>query len=150
MFAFVAFAQKTHVSNRLSLSVEANQRSQSMSTSASTLVKRNLYDIFGENDAKRRRAVIDEIYTEDIVFYEANKHVYRGRDEIDRVAGALRAKQPDFRYQVITGPEEVGDGGRIQWLEGRSGEAPVVAGTDFIIARDGRIAAIYLFFDKLP
>ena len=24
------------------------------------------------------------------------------------------------------------------------------AGTDFIIARDGRIAAIYLFFDKLP
>ena len=25
-----------------------------------------------------------------------------------------------------------------------------VAGTDFIIARDGRIAAIYLFFDKLP
>jgi len=24
------------------------------------------------------------------------------------------------------------------------------AGTDFIIVRDGRIAAIYLFFDKLP
>lgn len=24
------------------------------------------------------------------------------------------------------------------------------AGTDFIIARDGRIAAVYLFFDKLP
>ena len=24
------------------------------------------------------------------------------------------------------------------------------AGTDFIIARDGRIAAVYLFFDPLP
>ena len=24
------------------------------------------------------------------------------------------------------------------------------AGTDFIIARDGRIATVYLFFDKLP
>jgi hypothetical protein len=24
------------------------------------------------------------------------------------------------------------------------------AGTDFIIAEDGRIAAVYLFFDKLP
>jgi len=33
---------------------------------------------------------------------------------------------------------------------GRPGEAPAYAGTDFIIARDGRIAAIYLFFDKLP
>jgi hypothetical protein len=26
----------------------------------------------------------------------------------------------------------------------------VVAGTDFIIVRDGKIAAVYLFFDKLP
>jgi hypothetical protein len=29
------------------------------------------------------------------------------------------------------------------------GEAPAYAGTDFIIAQDGRIAAVYLFFDKL-
>jgi hypothetical protein len=35
-------------------------------------------------------------------------------------------------------------------VAGPPGEAPVYAGTDFIIARDGRIAAIYLFFDKLP
>jgi hypothetical protein len=29
-------------------------------------------------------------------------------------------------------------------------EVPAYAGTDFIITRDGRIAAVYLFFDKLP
>lgn len=33
---------------------------------------------------------------------------------------------------------------------GRPGEMPSYAGTDFIIARDGEIAAIYLFFDKEP
>jgi hypothetical protein len=33
---------------------------------------------------------------------------------------------------------------------GPPGEAPGYAGTDFIIARDGRIAALYLFFDTLP
>ena len=33
---------------------------------------------------------------------------------------------------------------------GHIGEAPAYAGTDFIIAREGRIAAVYLFFDKLP
>jgi len=27
---------------------------------------------------------------------------------------------------------------------------PAYAGTDFIIARDGKIAAVYLFFDELP
>jgi hypothetical protein len=34
-------------------------------------------------------------------------------------------------------------------MSGRPGEAPVYSGTDFIIARDGRIAAVYLFFDAL-
>ena len=75
---------------------------------------------------------------------------YRGRDEIHRIAGTLRASHPDFRYQPTDEPEEVGNGGRVPWVSGRPGEAPAYAGTDFIIARDGRIAAIYLFFDKLP
>ncbi len=120
-----------------------------MSFSIATLLIRNLHDVFGENDRARRRAAIDEIFSEDCVFYEP-RGVHRGRDEIDRVAGAIKATHPDFGYQPIAGPEELGNGGRIQWVSGRPGEAPGYAGTDFIIARDGRIAAVYLFFDKLP
>ena len=149
MFAGVAFAQKEHVPNRPGLSVEADQRRQAMSFSVSTLLTRNLHDVFGENDPARRRAAIDEIFTEDCVFYEP-RGVYRGRDEIDRVAGAIKATHTDFRYQPLAGPEVLGNGGRIQWVSGRPGEAPAYAGTDFIIAWDGRIAALYLFFDKLP
>ena len=119
-------------------------------SSISTLLTRNLHDVFGENDPGRRRAAIDEISHEVCVFYDPNKGIYRGRDEIDRVAGAIRATHPDFRYQPIAEPEELGNGGRVRWVSGRPGEAPAYAGTDFIIARDGRIAALYLFFDKLP
>ena len=121
-----------------------------MSYSISTLLTRNLHDVFGENDPARRRAAVDEIFTEDCVFYDPSRGVYRGRDEIDRVAGALRATHPDFRYQPIAEPEELGNGGRIQWVSGRPSEPQAYAGNDFIIARDGRIAALYLFFDKLP
>ena len=120
-----------------------------MTNSISTLLIRNLRDVFGENDRARRRAAIEEIFTEDGVFYEP-KGVYRGRDEIDRVAGAIKATHPDFQYQPIAAPEELGNGGRVKWVSGRPGEAPAYAGTDFIISRDGRIAALYLFFDKLP
>ena len=120
-----------------------------MSHSISALLIRNLRDVFGENDPQRRRAAIEEIYTEDVVFYDPQKGVYRGRDQIDRIAGAIKATHPDFRYQPIAEPEEVGDGGRVPWVAGRPGDASAYAGTDFIIARDGRIAAIYLFFDKL-
>jgi hypothetical protein len=120
-----------------------------MSYSISTLLTRNLHNVFGENDPTRRRAAIDEIFAEDCVFYDPMGGVYRGRDEIDRIAGAVRTTHLDFRYQPIAEPEEVGNGGRVQWVEDRPGEAPAYAGTDFIIARDGRIAAVYLFFDKL-
>jgi hypothetical protein len=51
-----------------------------VSFSISTLLLRNLHDVFGENDPARRRAAIDEIYAEDCVFYEA-KGVHRGRDD---------------------------------------------------------------------
>jgi len=120
-----------------------------MSYNIPTLLTRNLHDVFGENDPGRRRAAIDEIFTEDCVFYEPSG-IHRGRDEIDRVAGAIRATHPDFRYLAIAEPEELGDGGRLKWVSGRTGEPPAYAGTDFIIVRDGRIAAVYLFFDKLP
>jgi hypothetical protein len=121
-----------------------------MSFDISTLLTRNLHDVFGENDPARRRAAIDEIFTEDCVFYEPGGGVYRGRDEIYRIAGAIKATHPESRYQPIAEPEELGNAGRVKWVEGRPGEAPAYAGTDFIIARDGRIAAVYLFFDKLP
>src|SRR6266404_3396774 len=104
-----------------------------MSYSISTLLTRNL----------------QELYTEDGVFYDPSKGVYRGRDEIARIAGEIRATHLDFQYQPIAEPEETGNGGRVPWVAGRPGEAPAYAGTDFIIARDGQIAALYLFFDKL-
>jgi hypothetical protein len=104
-----------------------------MSYTILTLLTRNLRDVFGENDAARRRAAIDEIYTEDCVFYEP-KGTYRGR-EIDRVAGAIKATHPDFQYQPIAPSEELGNTGRIQWVSGRPGEPPAYAGTDHCSGR---------------
>ncbi len=120
-----------------------------MSNSISVLLRRNL-DVFGENDPARRRALIDEIFTEDCVFYDPNKGAHRGHGAIDRIAGAIKANHPDFQYQPIAEPEVSGDGGRIQWVSGRPGDTPTYAGTDLIVAREGRISAVYLFIDKLP
>ena len=124
-------------------------RRKTMSQTASTLLLRNLHDVFGEIDPVRRRAAIDEIFHEDAMFYEPNG-VYRGRDEIDRIAGVIKATHPDFQYQPLSPPEEMGDGCRVRWVSGSPGKPPAYAGTDFIIVRDGKIAAVYLFFDKLP
>src|SRR5438046_10674631 len=120
-----------------------------MSYSISTLLTRNLHDVFGENDPARRRAAIDEIFTEDCVFYEP-RGVYRGRDEIDRVAGAIKATHPDFRYQPIAEAEELGNGGPSQWVSGPPGDAPAYDGTEFISVADGRFAGVLFLSVKLP
>lgn len=121
-----------------------------MPHSIQTLLLRNLSDVFGEIDPLRRRAALEQVFHEDAVFYDPAGGVFRGHAAIDQVAGAIKATHPDFQYRPVAEPEIVGDGGRIKWVSGRPGEAPEYAGTDFIIARDGKIAAIYLFFDPLP
>jgi hypothetical protein len=121
-----------------------------MPSTISTLLLRNRHDVFGEVDPERRRAAINEIFHEDAVFYEPKGGIYRGRQEIDRIAGVIKATHPEFQYQPISPPEEMGDAGRVRRVEGTPGKPPAVAGTDFIIARDGKIAAVYLFFDELP
>ena len=121
-----------------------------MTDTIASLLVRNLKEVFGENDATRRRAAIKELFNSDGVFYDPNLGAFRGHDEIDRIAGEIKATHPDFQYFPTAEPEIAGDGGRVPWVAGRPGEPPVYAGTDFIVARDGKIAAVYLFFDKLP
>src|SRR3954471_14991668 len=108
-----------------------------MSYTVSTLLTRNLNDVFGETDPVRRRAAIDEIFHMDAVFYDPNGGIFRGRDQIAHIAGVIKASHPDFRYQPLSAPEERGDGGRLRWVSGAPGEAAKYAGTDFLIARDG-------------
>src|SRR5579863_10129462 len=126
------------------------KRREAMSYTVSTLLLRNLDDVFGQIDPLHRRAAIDEIFREDAVFYDPNGGIYRGRDEIDRIAGVIKAAHPDFQYQPLSPPEELSDAGRVRWVSGTPGKPPAYAGTDFVVARNGRIAAIYMFFDSLP
>src|SRR6185312_4866151 len=60
-----------------------------MSHSISTLLTRNLHDVFGENDPARRRAAIDEIFTEDCVFHEPMRRARCPRGD-GRLRKALR------------------------------------------------------------
>ncbi len=75
---------------------------------------------------------------------------YRRRDEIDRIAGVIKATHPDFECQPLFPPEELGDAGRVRWVSGTPGKPPAYARTDFIVARNSGTASVYLFFDNLP
>jgi hypothetical protein len=111
------------------------------------LLRRNLQEVFGEGDAKRRRAAIDELWTENAALY-VPPGVFVGRDAIDKFAGELRATHPHFVYTPTGEPQALHNAGRLAWGSGPRGAAPDYTGWDVIIVEDGRIAALYVFLDQ--
>ena len=83
------------------------------------LLHRNLQEVFGEGDVVRRRAAIDELYTEDCVLYVPPGR-FVGREALDKFAGDLRATHPHFAYTTdvsgivteigVSNNQEVADG----------------------------------------
>ena len=114
-----------------------------------TLLNRNLPDVFGEGDPARRRAAIQELYTEDCVLY-APPGAFVGHDALDKFAGDLRATHPDFVYTPRGAPQALHNSGRLAWGSGPKGETPAYTGVDFVIVRDGKIAALYVYLDSPP
>jgi hypothetical protein len=114
-----------------------------------TLINRNLPEVFGEGDPVRRRAAIAELYTDDCVLY-VPPGAFVGHDALDKFAGDLRATHPHYVYTPHGAPQVLHNSARLAWGSGPKGETPEYTGVDFIIARDGKIAALYVYLDSTP
>ena len=120
-----------------------------MSDRICELLNRNLQEVFGEGDAARRRAAIEELYTDDCVL-DVPPGVFVGHDALDKFAGDLRATHPNFVYTPHGAPQALHNAGRLAWGSGPRGENPGYTGLDVIIVRDDKIAALYVFLDPMP
>ena len=76
--------------------------------------------------------------------------IFVGHDALDKFASDLRATQPHYVYTPHGSPQVLYNSGRLAWGSGPNGETPVYTGVDFIIARDGKIAALYVYLDSPP
>jgi hypothetical protein len=113
------------------------------------LMERNVLEVFGERDSERRQSVINELYTENCSFFEADEQI-TGRDALNAKVEQILQKAPGFVFR-LAGPAEVNhDHGRLRWHFGPDGAAPVVTGMDVAVFEQGRIRALYAFLDKAP
>jgi hypothetical protein len=120
-----------------------------MSDRIHELLNRNLQEVFGEGDAARRRAAIEELYTDDCVLY-APPGAFVGHHALDKFAGDLRATHPHFVYTPRGEPQALHNASRLAWGSGPRGEKPDYTGLDVIIVRGDKIAALCVFLDSLP
>ena len=120
-----------------------------MSDHIRELLQRNLQEAFGEGNAARRRAAIEDLYTEDCVLY-APPGIFVGPEALDKFADDLRATHPHFVYNPHGEAQALHNAGRLAWGSGSPGEPPNYTGLDVVIVRDGKIAALYVFLDSVP
>jgi hypothetical protein len=110
------------------------------------LLYRNLQEVFGEGDATRRRAAIEEFYTDDCVLHVPDG-VLVGHDALDKFAGELRATHPHFVYTPHGQAQALHNGGILAWGSGPKGEPPKYTGLDVVVVRESKIAELYVFLN---
>lgn len=111
------------------------------------ILTRNLLEVFGERDEERRRAVIAELYADDVLFQDPEGAV-RGRDAITAKVSALLADAPStFVFRPTAPARTSGDLGVLTWAFGPADGDPVVTGTDIALTVDGRIVRLHTLLD---
>ena len=119
-----------------------------MPDTVETLIKRNLHEVFGERDAKKRRQAIAELWTEDCVFID-HSGKRNGRDELDRTVAVLHQRLPGYVFSELGPVDLLYESGRLAWIYGRPGQEPI-KGVDVALVRDGQISLMLTFLDKVP
>lgn len=119
-----------------------------MPDTIATLLKRNLHEVFGEQDAGKRRQAIARLWTEDCVFIDHGGKA-RGHDELDRAVAVLHDRLPGYVFNELGPVDLLLDGGRLAWSYGRPGQQ-AIKGVDVALVRDGRISLMLTFLDEVP
>jgi hypothetical protein len=105
-------------------------------------MERNLLEVFGEHDSERRKSVINELYTENCTFFEADDQIV-GRDALSAKVEQILMEAPGLVFRLAGRAEVNHDVGRARWHFGPNGAAPVVIGMDVAIFKERRISSLY-------
>jgi hypothetical protein len=119
-----------------------------MADTIETLIKRNLHEVFGERDAKKRREAIAQLWTEGCVFIDHTGKT-SGRDELDRAVAILHERLPGYVFNELRPVDLLHQSGRLAWSYGRPGQEPI-KGVDVVLVRDSRISLMLTFLDEMP
>jgi len=116
-------------------------------TTLGQLMERNVSEVFGERDPRRRRRAIAELYTEDCASYDENGESVGQAAICDRVGRVIDESPPGFAFSQVGSARVIHDLGRLRWQSGPAGAPPVLSGMDLAVFANGKIRALYTFIE---
>lgn len=105
--------------------------------------------MWNEADARRRRELIAQIWTEDASYLDPVMNG-EGHTGIDAMVQGVQERFPGHRFRRASDVDSHHDRVRFNWeLAPESGTA-IVSGSDFGVIANGRLQTITGFFDTKP
>ena len=112
------------------------------------LMKQNLFGVFGERDADKRRSLIAKIWDSKGIFIDPHGR-YVGHSGINDAVVQLHRRLPDYAFSILAETDAYSGVGRLQWGFGPPSEPRKLTGIDVLVASDERrIATLYTFVDS--
>ena len=106
-------------------------------------------EVWNETDAKRRRALLAQNWTETATYADPLMRG-RGSDEIDALIAGVQKRFPGFRFAISGLADGHGDHVRFSWRLGQDGAEAIVKGTDVVQIEGDQIAQVVGFLDQVP
>jgi hypothetical protein len=105
--------------------------------------------LWNETDPGRRGRLFADGWDGDAVYVDP---VMRGsgRSEIDGLVAGVQARFPGFSFQLSSVPNGHSDYVRFSWRLGPAAAEAPIEGSDVLEMKDGRIARVIGFLDKVP
>ena len=104
--------------------------------------------MWNETDARRRRTLIAEIWSE-TASYRDPKLEADGPEGIDAMVERVQATYPGLRFKLTSEIEAHHDALRFRWELAPEGGPAFVKGTDFAVVAGERLQAMTGFFDAV-
>ena len=104
---------------------------------------------WNEVDATRRKALLDQYWTEDAIYTDPLMSG-AGSIEIDQLIAGVQQRFPGFIFELKGQPDGHGSHLRFSWTLGPEGVEAPIEGTDYVFVQASRIARVAGFLDKVP
>lgn len=121
-----------------------------MQNDQAAVLVRNLLDVFNERDESRRLAVIQEIYTDQACFFEAEQSFLGFQSINRRVTEVLATIPPEATFRTAGDSPRNHNLAHLPWTLELDNGAVLAKGMDVAILDANRISALYLFIDPSP
>ena len=109
-------------------------------------MRENIFGVFNEHDAEKRRSKIASIWAEDGVFIVSQGR-YEGHSGVERAAAWASDTFPSFTFTAHGALQSYHGVAMLPWAFGPPGAEPAITGIDVLVVKGDKIGAVYVFQD---